>query len=88
MKGLLGGILLAAGILIAGASGLCSVAVLVTSVVETFSYNEPGMLLSMLLAVLIVGGIPFAIGTALFVTGRRMLRSAREDQRSAGPQPE
>lgn len=67
MKMLFGGILLAIGILIAGASGLCSLAVLLG--------GFGGF--SMLPVVLMVGGIPFAVGAALGFGGRALIRQAR-----------
>lgn len=69
MKGILGGVLLAAGILIAGASGLCSLAVLFSS----SEYAGAGMLP----AVLIFGGIPFALGVAMAFGGRAIIRAER-----------
>jgi hypothetical protein len=64
-----GGLLLAIGILIAGGSGLCSMAVLFT----------PGEYsgLEMWPAVALIGGIPFALGLAIAFGGRALLRSAR-----------
>lgn len=73
MKRLLGGILLAAGILIAGASGLCSLFVLVGAGGLSGS-------LSFLPLVLLIGGIPFALGVALIFGGRALIRQAREEQ--------
>lgn len=69
MKRLFGGLLLAAGVLIAGASGLC---VLIFFGEETTG----GGYFATLAGVLIVGGIPFGIGTGLFLAGRALLRSA------------
>lgn len=68
MKNLLGGILLAIGILIAGASGICSLVVLVSSLGDG----------SMILTILVIGGIPFLIGLGLFYAGRALIRSGRE----------
>jgi hypothetical protein len=67
MKELLGGILLAIGILIAGASGLCSLAVLVGF----------GGGINMFPVVALIGGVPFLLGAALALTGRRILRQVR-----------
>jgi hypothetical protein len=76
MRQLLGGILIAAGVLIAGASGLCSAYMLFTS--DTFrSGGEPGEVLSMLPLILLFGGIPFALGLAAAFGGRALIRSAR-----------
>ena len=73
MKSLLGGLLLAVGILVAGVSGLCSLAVLVMGV-------GGGGLADTLPLLLVVGGVPFAIGLGLFFGGRSLLRSARQEQ--------
>jgi hypothetical protein len=71
MKALLGSILLAVGILIAGASGLCTVVFFVTA----GAHGGLGVFPLML----VVGGIPFAIGLGLFFAGRALVRSGRED---------
>ncbi len=73
MKSLFGGILLGAGILIAGASGLCSLVFLVMGL------SEPSGFVDVAPMVLVVGGIPFAIGLGLFFLGRSLVRSARRD---------
>jgi hypothetical protein len=75
MKGIIGGILLAMGILIAGASGLCSLAILV----DTGEYGGA----SMLPVVLLVGGIPFAVGVLLLLGGRVLLRQDRAERAKA-----
>lgn len=72
MKTLFGGILLAVGILIAGASGLCSLAVLFG--------GEFGSNASMLPVVLVIGGIPFAVGAALGFGGWALIRQARRER--------
>jgi len=74
MKRLFGGILLGIGILIAGASGLCTLYGL------AMSFTEPSSMLSMIPMVLIFGGIPFGIGVSILFGGRALLRSAREDE--------
>ena len=80
MKRLFGGVLLAAGILIGGASGLCTLVFLGIGLSE--GINE--YTFSMLPLVLVVGGIPLVIGIGLFFGGRALLRSAREDD-ARGP---
>lgn len=83
MKSLFGGILLGAGILIGGASGLCSLVVLVMGLADAAG------VLTVLPFVLVVGGIPMAIGAALFFIGRAMIRSARREAQelsSGGPE--
>ena len=74
MKRLFGGILLAIGILIAGASGLCSLAVLVSG-----DFGS-GADLDALGIVAIVGGVPMVVGILIAFGGRSLLRSAREDE--------
>ena len=71
MKSVLGGILIAVGLLLAGASGLCSLMVL-------FSSGEMAGL-GMWPLVLMFGGTPFAAGVGLILGGRAMLRSERRD---------
>jgi hypothetical protein len=71
MKQLFGGCLLAAGVLIAGASGLCSIALLVNGIV-----TDP---LGAMGAIAVYGGVPIAIGIGLAVAGHRMMHSARND---------
>jgi hypothetical protein len=72
MKILFGGILLAVGILIAGASGLCSLVVL-------FSSGEFGGG-GMLGAVLLFGGIPFALGAGMALGGHALIKHARKER--------
>jgi hypothetical protein len=73
MKEVIGGILIAVGILIAGASGLCSAAVL-------FEGGFAPESLSMLPLVLMIGGIPFAAGVGIAFGGRALIRSARKER--------
>ena len=75
MKGLLGGIMIAIGILIMGASGLCSATVLSTV--------ASGELVFWAIVVAIFGGTPFVGGIALVLAGRHVMRRAREDEGSA-----
>jgi len=79
MKSLLGGILLAVGVLVAGLSGLCSLVFL------GMGLTEPSGMVDMLPMVLLVGGIPFLIGLGLFFGGRALLRSAREESEELPP---
>jgi len=67
---IVGGILIAIGILIAGASGLCSLSVLLGS--GEFAGSE------MWPTVLVVGGIPFAIGAGVAYAGYALIRSERK----------
>ena len=73
MKSLFGGLLLAVGILVAGVSGLCSLAFFVMGLGD-------GGLSGILPMILVVGGLPFAIGLGLFFGGRSLLRSARQER--------
>jgi hypothetical protein len=72
MRVLFGSILLAIGILIAGASGLCSLVFLVSMM------SSRGGGIGALPLVLLVGGIPFAIGAGLFLAGRSLIRGGRD----------
>lgn len=78
MEKLIGGILLAVGALIAGASGLCTLVVIGSSLASPNEWTQGGAsgLFGSFMIVLIVGGIPFLLGAGLFLLGRRMLRRA------------
>ena len=67
----IGGILLAIGILVAGGSGLCSLMVLFGSGEMTG--------LDMWPEVLMFGGIPFAVGVGLIFGGRALIRTEPRD---------
>jgi len=69
MKPVLGGILIAIGLLVAGGSGLCSLMVL-------FSSGEMSGF-GMWPLVLMFGGIPFAAGVGLIFGGRALIRGER-----------
>lgn len=68
MKRFFGGLLLAVGILLMTASGICSIAVIVTGL--PMLIKAP----SLVLFPLIIGGLPFAAGAALFWVGSRLLK--------------
>lgn len=70
MNQFLGGCLMAVGILIAGASGLCSLVFLGTI----------GGDLDGLGTVLLVGGVPFLIGVMMIFSGRALLRGDDTDR--------
>ena len=75
---ILGGILLAIGILIAGASGLCSLMALSGS-------GDMIDLGGRLRVVLIFGGIPMAIGVAFGFAGWFLIRSEAPDDKNPRP---
>ena len=75
MKQLFGGILIAAGILIGGASGLCSLAVLFGNGEMTGA--------SMLPVVLVIGGLPIVLGVLIGLAGRSLIRQARQARSDA-----
>jgi hypothetical protein len=75
-----GGLLMAAGGLIAVSAGLCSVVVSFMALTESGSTAE--MITSGLPLVLLFGGVPIAIGLALFFVGRGLYR-----ERPRGGQP-
>lgn len=66
-----GGLLMAVGVLIMLASGLCSVAFIAMLMGEGGNANDA---LQLLIAVAVFGGIPFALGVGLFVGGRALRR--------------
>lgn len=76
MKRVLGGILMAIGILIAGVSGLCSGFFLVSMAGTRvgFGPDPVGLML-----ILLFGGLPFAGGVAMILGGRALTRRAREE---------
>ena len=78
MKGLFGGILMAVGILIAGASGLCSLVVLFGGT------GTGGNIIDGISVVLMFGGLPFAIGLAMFFGGDRRIGIARRERAGVG----
>jgi hypothetical protein len=74
MKALLGGLMLAAGILICLTSGLCSVWFLGMMLLEP-NQNGAQDVLGMIGMVSVFGGVPFGIGVLLFALGRRLTRT-------------
>ena len=81
MKRLIGSVLLGVGILIAGASGLCS-AGFVVSILYVMLSGGPAAL-GMLPLIAIVGGIPFGIGFGLFKWGQSLIRAADLEDKDA-----
>lgn len=78
MQRLIGGIMIAVGILIAGASGLCS-AFFLSAVLGNSGGGDQGLMVTLML---FVGGFPFVGGIALVLAGRHLLRSDRGPDRS------
>jgi hypothetical protein len=74
MKKLIGGILMAIGILIAGASGLCSLVFAIGGL--------SGGGAELLPLVLVIGGVPFAIGFGMAALGRSLIKAV--DRESEG----
>lgn len=71
MKRLFGGILLAIGILIMSGSGLCSLVVIFGGISGTPNWGITWL-------ALLIGGIPFGLGFALFYLGRSLLRRPKK----------
>lgn len=70
-----GWLLMGAGGLIAVTAGACSLFVLGSMLISGGSGAEPYLgLVGMLLTVMMVGGIPFGVGAALFFAGRTISR--------------
>jgi hypothetical protein len=80
MRQVFGGLFLGCGILVAGLSGICTVIVAGTSLVDP---GSSGDVMTILPAVLIFGGFPFICGLGLFFAGRSLLR----DRAGAGYVP-
>lgn len=73
MRALLGGLLLAAGVLICLTSGLCSAWFLGMMLFEP-NQNGAQDVLGMIGMVSVFGGVPFGAGVLLFAVGRRLTR--------------
>lgn len=73
MKSIFGSILMAVGILIAGASGLCSFVFVMSAL------GPPSNIKIDLPIIFFVGGIPFVIGLAVFFGGRALVRQAKRE---------
>ena len=82
MQKVFGGLMLGCGILVAGLSGLCTLLVAGTSLIDA---SGPQELMSVLPASLIFGGIPVAIGIGLFFGGRALVRSAKAEEEREPP---
>lgn len=78
MRKLLGGLLLAVGVLVAGACGLCSGWFLIATLTAPNGGDEASAMIAL---AAIVGGIPFMGGVGLVLAGRYLLRSRRPDYR-------
>lgn len=91
MKQVFGAMLMGVGILIAGASGLCTVVLGLGEIFASGSREDVGVGV-----VLVVGSIPFVIGLAAFFGGRALVRrgdsaaakkAARKTQESGNQEP-
>jgi hypothetical protein len=79
MKEMFGGILIAMGILIAGLSGLCSAAFFLMAM-----GGGGGDIAAATGVIMVVGGLPFAFGLALFFGGKALIRTAKRTDRGEG----
>jgi len=80
MSRLVGGLLLAAGILIATLSGLCSltfIATMMAGTAQNYRASDADGFLFALMVAAIFGGPPIGLGALLIVAGRRILRRHR-----------
>ena len=75
MRRFFGAVLLAIGLLIAGGSGLCTIAVMGSAL-----SSGGAEALGLVPLALIFGGIPFAIGLGLIFWGRWLISSSRIDR--------
>jgi polyferredoxin len=73
MKELLGGCLLAAGILIAGLTGLCTLLMLA-------GINSWRSFVDAIGTIVMFAALPLAIGVGLIFAGRALIRSGRGDR--------
>lgn len=73
MKRLLGGILVAVGVLMMTGSGICTITVI------TGSFANSKTDLSIIPLAVFVGAIPFVVGFALFRVGRKCLQESAEE---------
>lgn len=89
MKRLLGGIMMAVGILLAGASGLCSILVFLGALSNAFheGYNQRSIIPNILGAVLTSGvsillfaAIPFTMGISIYKFGRKLSKPENENK--------
>jgi hypothetical protein len=80
MRGVLGGLMMGCGILVAGLSGLCTLVLIGSMFVDSGSSGEDYGIGVM---VLIVGGGPFLVGLGAFFAGRYLVRSQDREQPTA-----
>ena len=71
MRQVFGGLLLGCGILVAGLSGLCTLLVVGSTMLEP---GASGDVMTVVPAVAIFGGFPLVCGLGLFFAGRSLLR--------------
>lgn len=72
-----GGLLMGCGIIFAGLSGLCTLLVAGSALMESGS-QDAQEILGMIPAVLIFGGAPVAIGVGMFFLGRYLLKTGQD----------
>ena len=80
-----GGLLIAAGLLIASLSGLCSLGLLAVSMDSSSGDDAAANLIAGLKAAATFGGVPFLLGVALIVGGRAMMKPSTEQRRAPPP---
>lgn len=73
-KRLFGALLIAAGFLIAGLSGLCSLGIFIASLASLRS--SVLSFIGLLQTTLVIGGMPFAMGVGLILLGRAMRKES------------
>mgnify|MGYP001766911062 CR=1 FL=1 len=78
MKQFFGALLMGCGILVAGVSGLCTLLIVGSALLDTSTQGTPEFG-AMIPPALLIGGIPLVLGVALFLGGRYALRSAEAD---------
>ncbi len=82
------GLLMVAGVLIAIGAGLCSTVVTIMGLASARNSTEFTELLTMGVPMVgLIGGIPFAVGLALFFGGRKWSRSLTGGKAGGPPPP-
>jgi hypothetical protein len=71
MQKVIGGIIMAVGILVAGLTGLCTLMMFLEAPLTRSDFNFEGIMI-----VAIFAGIPLAIGVGMIFLGRYLIRNA------------